>query len=438
MADIADGTPVTYIFDALSSEGSADLSVSRRSRSEPDAALRSSYAWLVVSAFGLYWLTHLILDGHNGASSFGADSTLYNPIAFGGIVEDRLMRFHPLTIHLAIAWAKILRPLSPWVPRQHLFAALFAAIGACGVRAALSAFERLVQRRYILLCGLIYASSLGVWYFSGIAESKILTATLTTSYIAIYLHLRESWRWDGVILLTGVLAAACLNEIVSAFLIIISVVDLTWRRRLDTRAVATLAAHGVVILLAFYIVEVIVPGFLAPSGANLESGSSSRMFWFYAQISDHSLSGLYGYLLNWLCFNIAAPTPHAFAAVPIWPNYFGYFAPSFAGYFGAPAPAGLVVLAAIMALSSLAPRAEAERPVSTGLLLSLLAFAALRGAFFFAFNPAEVMLFSSAVTLPVLVGLLAPFLGSRFPAKMPVLAAFAFLLVTNNLRFMLG
>ncbi len=429
---------MTYSFDALSAEGSADLSLSHRSISVPDAVLRSSYAWLVVCAFGLYWLTHLILDGHNGASSFGADSTLYVPIAFGGVIQDRLMRFHPLTIHLLIVWMKIVRPLSPWIPLQHLFAALFAAIGAGGVRAALSAFERLVERRYILLCGLIYASSLGVWYFSSIAESKILTATLTTIYIAIYLDLRESWRWDGVILLTGVLAAACLNESVSAFLIIIPVVDLARRRRLNVRVLAALAAHAVVILLALYIAEVIVPSFLAPAVGNLESGSSSSMFWFYAQLSDHSLSSLYGYVLNWLCFNIAAPTPHAFAAVPIWPTYFGYFTPSLAGYFGAPASAGLVVLAAIMALSSLAPSADARRPVSAAVLVSLLAFSALRGAFFFAFNPAEVMLFSSAVTLPILICLLAPFLGSRFPAKMPVLAVFAFFLITNNLRFMLG
>jgi hypothetical protein len=398
-------------------------------------ALRLSYPWLVLSAFALYWLTFLALETHNGSSSFGADSVLYNAIAYGNI-QPRLIRFHPATVGLAVAWMKIFTPFSYWIAPHHLLAALFAVIGAVGVRAALWAFELVVPRRYVLLCGIIYACSLGVWYFSSIGESKILTAMLSTLYIALYLHLRKAWSWQGAAVLTLVLGAACLNEIVSAFLVVIPAADAVLQRRLDFKTVRWIAAHFVVPVL-FVIVDMIINERLGPEPMNAESGSSASMFWFYVGISDHSLSSLYGFLLNWFCFNVAAPTPNAYAAVSAWPTYFGYFEPSFANYFDDFVSMGVVAIAGLMAVASLAPGWRAERLSASAIILPLLAFTIVRGAFFFVFNPAEVMLFSSAVTLPNLVLLLAPFAASRFPAKALVLGCFGALLFAVNLRFMI-
>lgn len=401
-----------------------------------EALLRVSYPWLVVAAFALYWLTYLALEARNGSSSFGADSILYTAIAYDD-VEARLTRFHPATVALAVTWMKMLSPFAAWIAPQHLLAGLFAAIGAAGVWGALSAFEVMVPRRYVLLCGFVYASSLGVWYFSSIAESKILTAALSTIYIALYLHLRRQWSWHGALVLTAVLAAACLNEIVSAVLVVIPAADAVFRRRVDFGAFKWIAAHALV-PVALLIVDMVINNQLGPEPYNAESGSSTSMFWFYANVSNHSLSSLYGFLLNWFCFNIAAPTPTALAAAPIWPTYFGYFEPSFTNYFDDYVSIGLLAVAGIMMVASLTPGWRDERLSSLWVMVPLTAFTLARGAFFFVFNPAEVMLFSSAVTLPNLMLVLAPFAASRFPAKVLVIAAFGALLFANNLRFMTG
>ncbi len=403
----------------------------------PESLVRLFYPWLIVGAFGLYWLTYLTLEAHNGSSSFGADSILYSAIAYGNI-DDRLIRFHPATVALALTWMKIVAPFFAWVAPHHLLAALFAAIGAGGVLAALSAFEVLVPRRYVLVCGMIYASSLGVWYFSGITKSKILTASLATLYIALYLRLREKWSVQGALTLTGVLAAACLNESVSAFLIIIPAVDTLRRRGFDLRAARWIFAHGLVAPVALFVLEVTINGQLAANPANHESGSSVSMFWFYAGMSDHSVASLYSVVLNWLFFNIAAPMPHAYAAVPIWPNYYGYFEPFFSNYFTSFASTGVIILFGVMLVASLTPGWRAERQMAGGTMLPLIAYTAMRGAFFFVFNPAEIMQFSPAVTLPQLMFILVPFTASKFPAKASVLAGFALLLFATNLRFMIG
>src|SRR5262245_13679729 len=70
-----------------------------------------AYVVLVVGAFCLYCGTPLVLETHMGLSSFGADSTLYTKIAHGEI-EDRLLRFHPASVALAVAWVKITNPLN--------------------------------------------------------------------------------------------------------------------------------------------------------------------------------------------------------------------------------------------------------------------------------------------------------------------------------------
>ena len=345
-------------------------------------------------------------------------------------------RLHPLTIAFAIAWTKTLSPFTQWIAPHHLLAGLFAAIGALGVRAALSAFEVVVPRRYVLLCGLIYACSLGTWYFASIAESKILTASLSTAYIAVYLHLRRQPNLEGTLLLNFVLAAACANEIVSAFLVVIPAVDALLQRRLNFKTIQWMAVHSTIPVL-FLIFDSVLNQQLGAEPQNAESGSSVSMFWFYANLSDHSLSSLYSFLLNWFCFNIAAPTPNAYAAVPIWPTYFGYFEPSFHNYFDHVFSVAVIAIAALMVVGSVAPGWRAERLNAWPIILPLMAFNIVRGVFFFIFNPAEVMLFCSAVTLPNLFLLLIPFSASRFPAKALVLGGFAAALFATNLRFMI-
>lgn len=406
------------------------------------AAVPQTVPWLpqlflVLAASCLYWLASFVLQSHQTASSFGADSTLYTAIADGEIA-DRLIRFHPVTVALAFDWMKMANPFSEWVAPHHLISMLFAVIGALGVWAALSAFRATVPARYLLLCGLIYAFSLGTWYFSAIAESKIVTASLSTLYIALYLRLRDKWSAPGAWLLAGVLGIACLNEIVAAFLIVIPVVDTLLQRGLALRNVKWIAAQALVVPLAFFILEVTVNGRLHHDPANIESGSLFKMFWFYVGFNDHSLVSLYNFLLNWLFFNIVAPTRTAFAAVPLWPTFFGYFEPSFVNYFTHVTSAGAILFLGVMVVASLTPPWRPEAQSSFGLLIPLAAYTLLRGAFFFLFNPAEAMLFSAAVTLPHLMIIIIPFAASKFPAKIPVLAGFAALMFLTNARFLVS
>jgi hypothetical protein len=111
---------------------------------------------------------------------------------------DRITRFHPTTVVLALAWMKIVGPLSQWFDPPQLLRAMSAAIGVVGLWAATSAFAAVMSRGHAALFGIIYALSLGVWYFASIEESKIVTATLSALYIAGYLHLRQSWSGSRV------------------------------------------------------------------------------------------------------------------------------------------------------------------------------------------------------------------------------------------------
>ena len=402
----------------------------------PETAVQVSELRLVLGATCIYWLTSFILLSHNTASAFGADSTLYVGIAYGNI-PDRLIRFHPVTVALAFDWMQMVSPFFVWMAPHHLLSILFAAIGGIGVWAALSAFRATVPARYVTLCGAIYACSLGIWYFSAIAELKIVTATLATVYVALYLRLRDKWSVPGVWALAGVLGIACLNEVVSAFLIAIPVLDMLLRRGFDLRAGKWIAAHALVVPLVLFVLEVTINGRLAHDPANQESGSLFSMFWFYAGLNDHGLLALYSFVLNWFLFNIVAPTHNAYAAVPIWPTYFAYFEPAFTNYFTSLTSAGSITLLGLMAFAGVAPGWRSERQ-SFDMVLPLLAYTVLRGTFFFIFNPAEVMLFSSATTLPILMIVLVPFAASKFPAKVPVLTGFAVLIFLTNARFVIN
>lgn len=130
---------------------------------------------------------------------------------------------------------QILHPLTLWVAPIYVLKAMFAAVGAVGVWAAASACAAVVPRGCALLFGAIYALSFGVWYFASIEESKIVTASLAALYIATYLRLRTRWTMRGAVLLSAILLFACLNEIVSGFLIVIPIVDTLVRRGWDLR-----------------------------------------------------------------------------------------------------------------------------------------------------------------------------------------------------------
>src|SRR5512145_152087 len=184
----------------------------------------AQFVLIALAVFALYWVSALILQERGGTTHFGADAHLYSRLADGS-VDDRVTRFHPLTTVMAAVWMKVTGPLSFWIAPQTLLKGMFAAAGALGVWAALWAFAAVVPRRYVVPLGAIYATSLGVWYFSSIEESKIVSTTLTALYIAVYLHLRTSWTVRGAALLTAILTLASLNEAIAGFLVVIPAVD---------------------------------------------------------------------------------------------------------------------------------------------------------------------------------------------------------------------
>src|SRR5262245_42370931 len=107
----------------------------------------------------MYWLSSFLLEASNATVHFGSDSPLYAWLAQGHEV-DRIARFHPVTVVMELGWMKIVSPLAPWIAPKILLKAMFAAVGAAGVWAAMSAFSAVVPRRYVALLGTIYAVSL--------------------------------------------------------------------------------------------------------------------------------------------------------------------------------------------------------------------------------------------------------------------------------------
>jgi hypothetical protein len=330
---------------------------------------------------------------------------------------------------------KIVGPLSQWFDPPQLLRAMSAAIGVVGLWAATSAFAAVMSRGHAALFGIVYALSLGVWYFASIEESKIVTATLSALYIAGYLHLRQRWSNVRAALLLAILLLACLNEIVSGFLVAIPLVDAFMQRRMDRRFARWMGAQVLVGSVSLAILEGVLGRWLLAGTKVLEEGSHFEMMIAYVLKMNHGIASLYLLLVNWLFFNVAAPTARADYAVPMWPLYKGYFEPSLANYLASPATVALAVLFGVMVAACLLPRDRARSwGAATGILVPLAAYSALRGLFFFVFNPAEALLFSPAVTLAhmLIVGL--PFATSRLPAKQVLLAAFAVLLFIANGR----
>ena len=400
-----------------------------------------------LGAFGLYWLSSFFLVARNGTQHFHVDTWLYAELAqenlFVRIVPDsqlaRIFRFHPLTVVMAAAWMKVLSPLTGWVSPQYLLKAMFAAVGAIGVWAAMSAFAAVAPRRHVPAWGAIYGSSLGVWYFSSIEESKIVTAALSALYIATYLSLRTRWTTGAAALLTTILLLACLNEIAAGFLIIIPVVDTLMQRGWDLRHGWWIAVHGLAGPLALVILEGVMRGWTTAAGSHPEGANHFSMFIWYASQNEISAKSLYKFAIQWLFFNIAAPERHADHWVNLSINFGGNFEPVLANYFSSPISIGLVTLFGVMLFASVLPQ---YRGVSANncasLLLAFLAYALLRSTFFFFFNSKECFLFSASATLAHMLLLAIAFSASRFKAKGALLLVFAVLLFINNGAFIIG
>jgi hypothetical protein len=390
-----------------------------------------------VAAFAVYWLSSLLLEAANATIHFGSDAPLYAWLVKGEMV-DRVARFHPVTVVMELAWMKLVAPLATWISPENLLKAMFAAVGAAGVCAAMAAFAAVLPRRQVALWGAIYAASLAVWFFSSIEESKIVTATLTAAYIAIYLHLRRHWTLRGAALLTAVLLTACLNEIVAGFLVVIPAIDTLAQRGWSLRHLRWLVAHALAPPAALAFLELAVNGHLVAAGTDPEGASHLSMLVYYATANKLDAWTIHYFLVNWLFFNIAAPTSYASTVFPHWPKN-KYFDPDLANYLSSPVSALLVVLFVVMLIACLLPRARTESATgSAGLLWGLLAYAVLRGAFFFVVYPYESLLFSSSVTLAHLLLIAVPFAASRFPAKCGLLGAIALLLIIANGTFIVS
>jgi hypothetical protein len=401
------------------------------------AAARTDLAMVPVAAFGIYWLSSLLLEADNATIHFGSDAPLYAWLGQGHAV-DRITRFHATTVVMELAWVKLVGPLAAWISLPTLLKALFAAVGAVGAWAAMWAFAAVVPRRHVALYGAIYATSLGVWYFSSIEESKIITATLSALYIAVHLHLRRRWTLRGALLLTAILLAACLNEIVCGFLVVIPAIDTLLQRGRDLRDLRWVAAHALTVPAAFVFLEVVVNGYLLPAGTDPEGASHFSMLMYYMAINTFDSWAVYYFLVNWLFFNMAAPTPVLSTVFFNWPAN-KYFPPVLANYLSSPVTTVLVVLFIVMVVASLLPRyRKGSVSAHSSVLVALLAYAVLRGTFFFVVYPYECMLFSSGVTLAHMLLVFLPFAASDVPGKGGFLTALAVLLFVTNGTFILS
>lgn len=395
--------------------------------------LTPSVMLVVGAAFAVYLLSALHLGARGGIAYFGADPDYYK-------LMDRLAydytaaRFHPSTVLLGLGWMKLFSPLQGWIPPHVLLKAMFATVGAVGVLAAIAAFKVLLPRGYSLLGGILYASSLGVWYFAAIPESKILTATLSAMYIAVYAHYRDDWTTPRTIALNAILAVACFNEIVAGFLIAIPAVD-ALRRGLDWSQVRWIAAQVVVSAVILLVLEVVVNGWLVPDSVVTHEQSYPALLIHYILRNKYDLASLQDFVASWYFFNLVAPTPHALW----WPQTGGYFEPSVAAYFGSPLSMAAILILAAMAVAAFMPGVRgANFGAASGLLLPLAAYAVLRAIFFFNFVPNEALLFSPAATLPHWLLVLVPVAASRLPAKRILLAVLGALMIAANASFMVG
>jgi hypothetical protein len=405
-----------------------------RNLARPDA----TRVLLVLGAFGLYWLSAIILQSRGGATHFGADTYLYALLA-DGIVHDRVARFHPVTTTLAVVWQKLLSPLTPWVAPLTLLKGLFALVGAIGVWAATAAAAEVVPRRQATLFGAVYATSLSIWYFSSIEESKIVSATLVALYIVAYLRLRQSWNLRGAVLLTAILLVACLNEIVAGFLVLIPAVDALVRRGWRLRGNWWIGWHALAAPLALVFLEVVVNGRLVRAGADPEGASHVSMLLYYVMQNQYSIENFVEFAARWLLYSVAAPSIDATYAAGT--NYSGDFGRDVTplSYFASPVTTAVVLVMGLILSASFMPRyRSAGLGDLTGVPQALLAYCGLRAAFFFFVYPGECLLFSSSTTLAHILLVAIPFAASHYPWKKSLLAVLAALLLVANGSFIIG
>jgi hypothetical protein len=405
-----------------------------RSLARPDA-------WrvlLVVGAFGLYWLSAVVLQSRGGTTHFGADAHLYSLLA-DGIAHDRVARFHPITTTLAAVWLKLLSPLTAWMAPLTLLKGLFALVGAVGVWAATAAAAEVVPRRQATLLGAIYATSLGVWYFSSIEESKIVSATLVALYIAAYLRLRQSWSLRGAVLLSAILLVACLNEIVAGFLVLIPAVDALVQRGWRLEGNWWIGWHALAAPLALVFLEAVVNGRLVGAGTDLEGASHVSMLLFYVTQNQYSIENFVEFAARWLLYSVAAPSIDASFAAGT--SYSGDYGPDVTplSYFASPVTTALVLVLGLILAASFMPRYRQEGLGDlAGIPQALLAYCGLRAAFFFVVYPGECLLFSSSTTLAHILLVAIPFSVSHYPWKKSLLGALAALLFITNGSFIVG
>ena len=103
-------------------------------------------------AFALYWFSALIIVATDRQHLFGSDAVLYVWLSDAQTFErigsfyniDRITRFHPTTTAMAWVWMKVFSPLISWMSPQQLLRTMFAAVGAVGVWAAMTAFAAFV------------------------------------------------------------------------------------------------------------------------------------------------------------------------------------------------------------------------------------------------------------------------------------------------------
>lgn len=381
----------------------------------------------------VYLMSALYLDARDGTSYFGADPDYYEVLA-RHTYDYTAARFHPSTVILGLGWMQLFAPFESWIAPHVILKVMFAAVGALGVLGAITTFKILLPRGYGLLAGAIYASSLGVWYFAAVPESKILTASLSALYIALYVRYRDDWNARRTIGINAILAVACFNEIVAGFLVAIPAVDallrgLNWSR---IRWIGIQVLVGLLMLLAL---ELFVNGGVVPESAASQDQSHFALFWAYFARFTFNPAKFHDFAANWFFFNLVAPTPYA----AWWPQTGGYFEPSVFAYGASPIAFVAICLVVAMIVVGVVSGASAARlGPAGGLFLPLAAYVIVRAAFFIVFVPNEALLFSPAVTLPHWLFVLVPFAASRLPGKKTILAALCVLLIVVNAGFMVG
>jgi len=401
---------------------------------------------LIAVFFAIYWTTSFILESNKATTRFGADTWFYSELADSDSLSHlqdnkelgRLIRFHPVTVVASAAWMNVFEWAKYHIAQEQVLRAMFALIGALGVYAAMAGFAAVMLRKHVAFWGAIFGVSLGVWYFSSIEESKIVSGVLATLYIAIYLHLRENWSRTRALLLTAVLLAACLNEIVAGFLVIIPLADTVVRHGIDIRRGLWILFHALAAPFALIILELIARTGFSPAKQHPEGATHFSMLFWYITQNDYSLSSLYAFALRWFAFNIAAPE-QAVHFVNEKIGYGGDFDPKLAPYLHSPISFVAALMFAGLLLAAFLPR---YRPAMTrnaaGIMIGLAAYIFVRGAFFFILLPQEALLFASSVSFAVLLLIAMPFAASSFPRKRILLALVATALFLANGAFMLA